>query len=191
LSKVIFEMSMSLDGFATASGQTAEEPMGPGGLKLVEWAMDSEDAASQEVAARAVATAGAAIVGRRTYDTSLAWWGENGPTGELRMPIVVITHTETEPHGVYRFVTNGRESAVAQARELADGKDVAVSGADVGQQLVRAGLVDELSLHVVPVLFGSGTRLFDNLGDEHIALERLEVVDTPNAVHVRYRVHAR
>jgi dihydrofolate reductase len=188
LSKVVFDMSMSLDGFATASGQTAEEPMGPGGLALVQWAFDQEDTRSQELATTSVAAAGAVIVGRRTYDTSVAWWGDDGPTGDPNLPVIVLTHREAEPYGVYRFATGGLESAVAQAKEAAGGRTVAVSGADVGQQLLRAGLLDEVSVHVAPVLFGSGTRLFDNLGDEHIKLEPLEVIDTPNAVHMRFRV---
>jgi dihydrofolate reductase len=161
LSKVILDMSMSLDWFATASGQTAEEPMGPGGLKLVDWAIDSPDERSREVITRGVGGTGAVIVGRRTYDTSVAWWGDNGPTGDEQLPVFVVTHTQTEPYGVYRFVTGGLEAAVAQAKEAAGDKAVAVSG--------------------------SGTRLFDQI-DAHIALESLEVIDTPNAVHVRFRV---
>jgi dihydrofolate reductase len=188
LSKVVFDMSMSLDGFATAAGQTSEEPMGPGGLKLVEWAFDKEDARSQELATSSVAAAGAVIVGRRTYDTSVQWWGDDGPTGNRRVPVVIITHRENAPYGVYRFVTDGLDSAVAQAKEIADGRTVAVSGADVGQQLLHAGLVDEVSIHLAPVLFGSGTRLFERIGDAHIQLEPLEVIDTPGAVHLRYRV---
>jgi dihydrofolate reductase len=188
LSKVVLDMSMSLDGFATAAGQTAEEPMGPGGLKLVEWAIHAEDAVSRELVERSVGGVGAVIVGRRTYDTSLPWWGENGPTGDADMPVFVLTHTETAQHGVYRFVTDGPESAVAQAKATAGDKTVAVSGAAAGQALLRAGLLDEISVHVVPVLFGSGTRLFDDLGGEHVSLTRLEVVDAPTATHMRFRV---
>ena len=191
MSKVVFDMSMSLDGFATATGQTAEEPMGPGGLKLVEWAFDSDDATSREILTRAVGAAGAVIVGRRTYDTSIAWWGDTGPTGDNRLPVFVITHRDTEPYGVYRFVTGGLESAVAQAKEAAGDKVVAISGADVGQQLLKAGLVDEISVHVAPVLFGSGTRLFADIGDAHISLEPLEVIETPKAAHLRFRVQGR
>jgi dihydrofolate reductase len=187
LSKVILDMSMSLDGFATASGQTAEEPMGPGGLKLVDWAINSDDERNREYVARSVGSAGAVIVGRRTYDTSVAWWGDNGPTGDRQLPVFVVTHTDTEPYGVYRFVTGGLEAAVAQAKEAAGDKVVAVSGAEVGQNLLRAGLLDEISVHLVPVLFGSGTRLFDQI-DAHIQLEPLELIDTPGAVHMRFRV---
>jgi dihydrofolate reductase len=187
LSKVILDMSMSLDGFATASGQTAEEPMGPGGLKLVDWAISDPDEHSREVISRGIGGTGAVIVGRRTYDTSVAWWGDNGPTGDAKLPIFVVTHTETEPYGVYQFVTGGLEAAVAQAKEAAGDKSVAVSGAEVGQNLLRAGLLDEISVHVVPVLFGTGTRLFDQIG-AHVELERLEVIDTPNVVHMRFRV---
>ena len=187
MSKVILDMSMSLDGFATASGQTAEEPMGPGGLKLVNWAIDNPDERSREVMARGVGGTGAVIVGRRTYDTSVAWWGDDGPTGDKDLPIFVVTHRESEPYGVYRFVTGGLESAVAQAKEAAGDKTVAVSGAELGQNLLRAGLLDEISVHVVPVLFGSGTPLFDQI-DAHVELEPLEVIDTPNALHLRFRV---
>ena len=187
MSKVILDMSMSLDGFATASGQTAEEPMGPGGLKLVNWAIDDPDERSREVMSRGIGGTGAVMVGRRTYDTSVAWWGDDGPTGDEQLPIFVVTHTETEPYGVYRFVTGGLEAAVAQAKEAAGDQAVAVSGAELGQNLLRAGLLDEISVHVVPVLFGRGTRLFDQI-DTHIELEPLEVIDTPNAVHMRFSV---
>lgn len=191
MSKVIFDMSMSLDGFVTATGSTPEEPVGEGGQQLTEWAMGG-DPASNELLAAAVSEVGAFIAGRRTYDTSLPWWGPNGPTGPARVPLFVVTHqapADSPEDGVYTFVTDGIESALRQAREAADGRDVAVmGGADTGRQFIRAGLVDHVGIHLVPVLFGGGDRLFDHLGDDHIQLEVASVVDTPLATHLLYRI---
>lgn len=104
----------------------------------------------------------------------------------------VVTHREPEEQpddGVYTFVTGGIERALEEASAVADGKTVAVmGGADVGRQFIRAGLVDEISIHPVPVLFGSGTRMFDELGDEHIQLEAIGMDETPPATHMRFRV---
>lgn len=132
------------------------------------------------------------IAGRRTYDDSLPWWGPDGPTGPARLPVFVVSHSvpdETPAGGVYTFVTGGIESALEQARAGAGDKDVTVmGGARTGQQFLAAGLVDELSLHVVPVLFGTGTRMFENLGDAHITLEPLATIQTPRATHLRLRI---
>jgi dihydrofolate reductase len=188
MGKVIYDMSMSLDGFVTAANRTPEEPMGDGGLKLVEWGFGDD---GREVVERSISEAGAVIVGRYTYDTSLPWWGPDGPTGEKRLPVFVVTHTEPEetpPGGVYAFVRDGIESAVRRAKATAGDKDVGVSGAQVGQQSIRAGLADEIQIHLVPVLFGSGTRMFEHLGDEHIQLEPIEVIETRGATHLRYRI---
>jgi dihydrofolate reductase len=191
MSKVTFDMSMSLDGFVTATGITPEEPVGEGGQRLTEWAMGA-DAANQEILAAAVGEAGAFIAGRRTYDTSLPWWGADGPTGLARVPLFVVTHRAPEDApegGVYTFVTDGIETALRQAREAAGGKDIAVmGGADIGRQFIRAGLVDQIGIHLVPVLFGGGTRLFDHIGDAHIHLEVASVADTPLATHLLYRI---
>ncbi|MFI7704177.1 dihydrofolate reductase family protein [Nonomuraea sp. NPDC049480] len=191
MSKVIFDMSMSLDGFVVATGSTPEEPLGKGGEQLHEWAMGGDSSRSELVAA-VVSKAGAYICGRRTYDDSLRWWKANGPTGPARLPLFVVTHRapEISPEGgVYTFVTDGIESALRQAEETAGGKDVYVMGGpDVGRQFIRAGLVDHIGVHVVPVLFGGGKRFFDGIGDDHIRLEVVSVVDTPPATHLLYRV---
>jgi dihydrofolate reductase len=135
---------------------------------------------------------GAVICGRRTYDDSLPWWGADGPTGAVRVPVFVLSHDVPEgvpEGGVYRFVTGGIEDALKQAMDAAGDKDVTVmGGADTGQQYLRAGLVDELSIHLVPVLFGSGTRMFEHLGDQHLQLEPAGTVQTTAATHLRYRV---
>jgi dihydrofolate reductase len=191
MSKVVFDISMSLDGFITASNRRPEEPMGDGGLRLVEWAV-GEDEEGRGYLERSVSELGATICGRETYDTSLPWWGADGPSGPARRPVFVVTHeapAESPEDGVYNFVTDGIESALEQAKAAAEGKVVTVmGGASIGQQYIAAGLVDELSIHLVPVLFGGGTRMFEHLGDEHIQLETFDVVETPAATHLRFRI---
>jgi len=191
MTKVIFDISMSLDGFVTASNIRPEEPMGDGGQRLHEWAF-GEDDRNRELLAEAVNSIGAVIAGRRTYDFSVAWWGADGPAGPARVPVFVVTHAgpEDAPEGgVYTFVTDGIESVLDEAKAAARDKTVAVmGGADIGRQYIRAGLIDEISIHLVPVLFGSGTRLFEHLGSEHIQLESAGVIETPAATHLRFRV---
>jgi dihydrofolate reductase len=135
---------------------------------------------------------GAIVAGRRTYDISVGWWGADGPAGRARVPVFVVTHEVPDEHpenGIYTFVTDGIEGALDQAKAAAGEKAVAVmGGAETGRQFIRAGMVDEISIHLVPVLFGGGTRLFEHLGAEHIQLETLEVIETPAATHLRFRV---
>lgn len=190
-SKVILDISMSLDGFITASNRTVEEPMGAGGDILHEWVIDSVDDSGRKLLEEAGKNLGAVITGRVTYEDSLPWWGANGPTGPARIPVFVLTHQvpETVPeNGVYTYV-DGIENALAQAVKAADGKVISVmGGADTAQQFILAGLVDEISIHLVPVLFGSGIRLFDRLRDEHIQLEPVTVIDSSKATHLQYRI---
>jgi dihydrofolate reductase len=136
--KVIFDMSMSLDGYATASGVRPEEPMGDGGQQLHQWALGTGDQRSGGVLAESLRRVGATIAGRRTYDLSVAWWGPDGPSGSARTPLVVVSHSQPEQvpaGGVYTFV-DSPEHALEQARAAAAGKDVDVMGADIGQQLL-------------------------------------------------------
>jgi dihydrofolate reductase len=189
MTKVIFDISMSLDGFMTAANQRPEEPMGDGGLKLVEWAF-GQDERDRAVLTDGVAGTGAVIAGRRTYDDSLPWWGADGPTGEARVPVFVVSHStpdDVPEGGVYTFIS-GIEPALEEARTAAGDKDVTVmGGAETGRQYIEAGLVDELSIHLVPVLFGSGTRMFEQLGDEHLEFEPVETIQTKAAIHLRIR----
>ncbi|MFI7617635.1 dihydrofolate reductase family protein [Nonomuraea terrae] len=191
MSKVIYDMSTSLDGFVVATGSTPEEPLGKGGERLHEWAMGGDEAA-HGLMDSAGSEAGAYICGRRTYDDSLRWWGADGPTGARRLPLFVVTHRSPEDapgNSVYTFVTDGIESALRQAREVAGGQDIFVMGGpDLGRQFIRAGLVDHIGVHVVPVLFGGGKRFIDDIGDGHIGLEVVSVVDTPLATHILYRI---
>ncbi len=189
MSKVRFEISMSLDGYVTASGVRAEEPMGDGGQLLHEWAFGADER-GRELLAESQSSVGASIAGRRTYDLSVPWWGPDGPGGEARTPTFVVSHGKPEEvpeGGVYTFVESPEE-ALELAKAAAGDKDMDVFSANIGQQLLRAGRVDEIHVHLVPVLFGAGTRLFENLGDDHIRLEITQVVEGSNATHLRYAV---
>jgi len=191
---VIFDISMSLDGYMTAAGRTPEEPMGRGGLRLVDWAV-GDDERGRRLLDDAVGRLGATIAGRTTYDTSLPWWGPDGPSGSARRPVFVVTHrqpAESPAGGVYEFVTDGIEAALERAQAAAGARAVVVmGGADLGRQYIAAGLVDEIQIHLVPVLFGGGTRMFDDSLGDHIDLEPVEVIETPVAIHQRFRVVGR
>jgi dihydrofolate reductase len=192
MSKVTFDMSMSLDGFIEAADPTPDQPLGVGGERLHEWAF-GEDERDRSVLAEGGQGVGAVIAGRRTYDASIAFWGADGPTGPARLPVFVVTHeppTDSPHNGVYRFATDGIEAALKDAREAAGDKNVTVmGGADLGRRFLAADLVDELSIHLVPIVFGSGKRLFAGLsGEEHMQLEPLSTIQTPNATHLRFRI---
>jgi dihydrofolate reductase len=139
----------------------AQKSLGDGGEQLHQWAF-GDDRRDREIPTGGASSLGAVICGRRTYDDSIPWWGADGPTGPARVPLFVLSHdvpTDTPAGGVYSFVTEGIEHALEPARDAAGDKDVTVmGGADVGQQYRRAVLVDELSIHLAPVLFGKGTR---------------------------------
>ena len=191
---VTFDISMSLDGYISAADPTPEEPMGVGGERLHEWALGADDRGAT-LLADALERLGASIAGRVTYDESLPWWGADGPTGPARRPLFVVTHQppdEAPRRGRVR-VRHRRDRERARAAQAAAGeRDVTVmGGAELGRQYIAAGLVDEISIHLVPVLFGGGKRMFDgSLGDQ-IALEPVEAIETPLAIHQRFRVLGR
>ena len=192
MGKVIFDISMSLDGFITGANRTSKEPLGDGGEHLHDWAFNSKNEYNRNLISKSVSTLGAIICGRRTYDDSLPFWGADGPTGTSRLPVFVVSHHQPKiiPVGsVYNVVTDGIESALQKAKKAAGDKNVTVmGGADIGQQYIRAGLVDELSIHLVPVFFGSGTQMFANLGETHIQLDPIQTIETPEAIHLRLRI---
>jgi dihydrofolate reductase len=160
-----FEISMSLDGYVTAANPRLDAPMGDGGQVLHEWAF-GDDELSRDVHDDSQDTVGVSIAGRRTYDTSIADWGADGPGSDRRTPTVIVTHSTPDNvpgNSVYTFVDNVEEAA-ALAERLADGKDIDVFSASVGTQLLRAGLVDEIRIHLVPVLLGARTRLLEDAG---------------------------
>ena len=190
MGKVVYDISMSLDGFITAAGQTPLEPMGAGGQRLHDWAF-GDDERDREVLSTGLAGTGAVITGRRNYTDALPWWGADGPTGPARLPIVVLCHEipadPPPPGGVYTFVTGGVEQALKQAREAAGDKDVTVmGGAETGRQFLAAGLVHEISIHLVPVVLGGGTPMFT--GGLPVELENISSLQTAAATHLRFRV---
>ena len=212
MSKLRLDISISLDGFVAGPNQSKENPLGEGGEQLHEWALGleawrkphglegGEVNASTPIMERAQENLGAAVMGRNMFgggegpwgdDPWDGWWGDDPP---FHMPVFIVTHHAREPvtkkgGTTFIFVTDGVESALEQAREAAGGKDVGLSGgANVAQQYLRAGLLDVLQLHVVPVLLGAGARLFDNLGDVEIGLECARVLEAPGVTHLDYRV---
>ena len=192
MGKVFFDISTSLDGFITGANRTPEAPLGDGGEHLHDWAFHSQHEYNRNLISQSVGTTGAVICGRRTYDDSLPFWGADGPTGAARLPVFVVTHhvpKEIPEQGVYSFVTDGIESALQRAKQAAGDKHVSVmGGADIGQQYIKAGLVDELSIHLVPVLFGRGIPMFANLEGAHIPLELAQAIETPEAIHLQFRI---
>jgi dihydrofolate reductase len=189
MGKVTYDVSMSLDGFITAANARPEAGLGDGGERLHDWGFNSPDRRNRE-RMEWYATVGANIFGRTSYNHSIRHWGANGPSGEARLPTVIVSHSvpnDIPDGGVYTFV-DSIEAAFETAKKLAGDKDVYVTGANVAQQFLTRGLIEEISIHIVPVLFGSGTRLFEGLNSQHISLETIEVVETKEAIHTRFRV---
>jgi dihydrofolate reductase len=182
---------MSLDGFVTGPNVNREHQLGDGGEALHRW-LDEPDPRDLELLAGMGDKVGSILMGRRSYDLAEGdgGWDDGGPAGPL--PCIVLTHEPPAPETVrapevFTFVTDGIHSAVKRAKAAAGGKVVGVHGAGAAQQCLAAGLMDEIQIHLAPVLLGSGTRLFDHLGGQ-VRLERTTVVDTPNATHLRFRV---
>jgi len=185
-------MTISLDGYIAGPQDSADNPLGIDGFRLFNWLDRRDDPGpSGQVYAEAMATR-AIIAGRRTYELANHWQGDHHDG----VPIFILTHDvpDEAPPGSVRFVTDPAECA-KQARGAVGDGDVMVHGAGAAQALLRAGELDELELHVVPVLLGQGRRLFDNLPAEHIELELLRSLTTPeikeprqHVTHLRYRV---
>ena len=210
--RLVLDISTSLDGFVAGPSPGLEHPLGIGGERLHEWAVATkafreahnreggEENRDSEVLAEGIQKAGATIMGRRMFSggqgpwaddpNADGWWGENPP---FHHPVFILTHhargTVTKEGGTtFTFVTDGIESALEQARAAAGEKDVAIGGgADVAQQYLKAGLLDELQIHLAAVLLGDGTRLFEGHA-EYPELELTRVVDSPAVTHLRYRV---
>ena len=189
MGNVIFDISMSLDGFITAAHARPQAGLGEGGERLHDWGFHSADPRNRKVM-EWYGRVGANIFGRTGYDHSILHWGADGSTGAARIPTVIVSHSlpQDVPEGsVYSFV-DSVDAALETAQKLAGAKDIYITGADVARQFLQRGLIDEISVHLVPVLFGSGRRLFEHLEGEHIALEIIEVIQTAEAIHLRFRV---
>jgi dihydrofolate reductase len=208
MSNLRAHISVSADGYVAGPNQSQDEPLGEGGESLHDWVIPlaewrvrhgregGEVNASSAVVAEATTNVGAAIMGRGMFgggpggwgdDPWTGWWGDDPP---FHRPVFVLTHHEREPltlsDTTFTFVTDGIESALEQAKAAAGEQDVTIDGgAEAINQYLAAGLVDELELHVVPLLLGGGSRLFEGVGP--LALEQVRVVEAPGVTHVKYR----
>jgi dihydrofolate reductase len=191
MGKVVMDMSMSLDGFIAAKNDTPDQPLGEDGQRLHAWYFKDDARELNKVIERDLARVGAVIMGRRTYENNTTSWGGQGPLGSV--PCIVLAHAEHVPPKeaigpVFTFVSEGVESALAKAREIAGDKDIHLMGANVQQQFLAAGPLDEIRVDVVPVLLCEGVRLFDHLGSAHISLEQTGVGAGDQVAHLTYRV---
>lgn len=212
-SQTTVDITMSLDGFVAGPNPTVESPLGVGGERLHEWVYNleswreahglagGEQNADSEIVEEGVAATGAVIMGRRMFsggsgpweDDPVAdgWWGDDPP---FHVPVFILTHHSREPvtkegGTTFTFVTDGVEAALEQARAAAGDRNVHIAGgASVVQQYLQAGELDEIQIHVAPILLGSGTRLFDDLGPGLPQLEITRVIHSPAVTHLRYRV---
>ena len=210
MSRLRLRISISLDGFIAGPNQSRAEPLGVGGEGLHEWVFPleawrrphglegGEVNASTPVVAEELDNIGATIIGRNMFgggpgpwsatEPWNGWWGRNPP---FHHPVFVLTHHARDPlimdgGTTFTFVTGGIERAVAEARQAAGGRDVALAGgARAAQQYLSAGAVDEMQLHVVPILLGGGERLFDGVDDLH-GLALVRTVAAPNVVHMKF-----
>ena len=211
MSRLRFRISISLDGFVAGPDQSVDNPLGIGGERLHEWVFPlkawraphglegGEINDSTPVLEEELANIGATIMGRNMFgghpgpwdeeEPWNGWWGTNPP---FHHPVFVLTHHAREPLELeggttFTFVTDGIQSALQQARRAAGGKDVALAGgAKVTQQYLAAGLVDEMQLHLVPTLLGSGERLLENVGNRLHGLELVRTVATPAVTHLKF-----
>jgi dihydrofolate reductase len=212
MTKLRLDITMSLDGFVAGPNQTLEHPLGENGERLHEWAFAAvswrenhglsggESNADSDVIKESLDATGAVVMGRKMFSgghgpwaddpRADGWWGDDPP---FHVPVFVLTHHPRETLVMqggtsFTFVADGIEAAVAQAREVARGKDVlAAGGGSLAQQCLAAGLLDELQIHVVPLLLGDGVRLFGQL-DPVVDLEATRVIESPAVTHLRYRV---
>jgi len=209
MSRVTCQISISLDGYVAGPNQSVEHPIGEGGMRLHEWAFQTagwreahgmtggERNVDHDVAATMMDGIGAFVMGRKMFgggdgawdESWRGWWGEDPP---YHAPVYVLTHHPREPLEMqggttFHFVTDGLASALEQARAAAGEQDVSIAGgASTVNQALAAGALDELYLHVAPILLHAGERLFEGVGD--LELEPAEVVASPAVTHVRYRI---
>jgi dihydrofolate reductase len=189
VSASVLYMSMSLDGYIAGPNDEPDNPGGDGFMRLHDWLADGESGRPPGPAGQLydqMEATGAVLVGRRTAEQA-----DHYNDNHHGVPIVVVSHRPPPPsvasYPSVTYVTDGIESAMAQAKAAAGDRDVLVHGAYTAQRALQAGVLDELQIHQIPVLFGQGRRLFDGL-PSHVELEIVKVIDTPEATHIRYRV---
>jgi dihydrofolate reductase len=212
VSKLRFNITISLDGYVAGPNQSVENPLGEGAFHIHDWALptktfrslhcditDGETGINDDVLREGFENIGATIMGRNMFgpvrgpwgkDRWKGWWGDDPP---FHHPVFVLTHHAREPLSMqgttFFFVTDGIESALKQASQAANGKDVGLGGgAKVFQQYLAAGLIDEMEIHIVPILLGSGARLFDNFDGRKVKLESIRTIAGAGVAHLKYRV---
>ncbi len=191
MSKVVCEISMSLDGFITGPNVRVGNGMGDGGDRLHDWMFGAKTTTDAKFVDDKFASTGAVVMGKRMFDVGFEPWGDPPP---FRMPVFVVTHEERDPLPMqggttYTFVTDGIEAALELARAAADDKNVGVwGGANIIRQYLEAGLLDEMQIQLIPILLGNGIRLFEGLDPEGIELRRTSSIETPAATHFRFEV---
>jgi dihydrofolate reductase len=211
MSRFRFQLAVSLDGYVAGPDQSEENPLGVGGMELHQWVFKleawrrqqglegGEVNASTAVVQEVQAGVGATVMGRNMFGGGpgpwrqdppwRGWWGEDPP---FHTPVFVLTHHPREPLEMeggttFIFVTDGTQAALEQAKQVAGGRDVLLGGgANVVQQYLAAGLVDEFWLHLVPVLLGDGERLLDNVGN--LKVQQVRAIEAPGVTHIKYRV---
>src|SRR5918994_3345800 len=192
MSKVTSDISMSLDGFITdpkASVGTPLEGNDPG--RLSDWQFDAKTETDAAIVDEMFESTGAVVMGKRMFDAGFEPWGDPPP---YRMPVFIVTHEERESLPMqggttYNFVTEGIEAALELARAAAGDKNVGIwGGANILRQYLKAGLLDEMQIHLIPRLLGNGIRLFEDLGPERTELRRISSMETPSATHFRFEV---
>jgi dihydrofolate reductase len=197
VSATVLYMSMSLDGFIAGPNEGPDNPLGDGGHRLHEWALTDAEADDKGASLRLAGVngevvddfmaTGAVVAGRGTFEPADGWGGDHHDG----VPIFVLTRQEPDDAGQWPLVTYVTDvrTAMTQAKEAAGDKNVLVHGAGTAQLALAAGVLDEIELHVIPVLLGQGRRLFEGLGPEHIELERTRILEGEDGVtHMRYRV---
>ncbi|HEY5610526.1 MAG TPA: dihydrofolate reductase family protein [Thermoanaerobaculia bacterium] len=207
-----FNITMSVDGYVAGPNQSVNHPLGEGGDHLHDWAFATRSAREMHgmdggatgpddaIVAESSQNIGATIMGRHMFGGGdgpwgdnpwRGWWGENPP---FHTPVFVLTHharesLEMEGGTTFHFLTEGIDAALERARKAANGRDVALGGgADVAQQYLKAGLIDEMEIHVVPLLLGGGARLFENMDGRQIRYDCIRSVNSPSVSHYKYRL---
>ena len=189
--KVYVSLSMSLDGFITEPNEGVGSPLGDDPGRLHDWMFDAKTETDAAILDEIYASTGAVLIGKRMFDVGFKPWGDPPPFG---MPVFVVTHEARDPLPMqggttYTFVSDGIESGLAQARAAAGDKNVGIwGGANIVRQYLKAGLLDEMQIHLIPVLLGNGVRLFEDLGPERIELRKISLIETPSATHFRFEV---
>jgi len=185
MASTILSMSMSLDGFIAGPNERLDNGLGDGGHRLHEWALNNPEGVNRQVVDEFMST-GAVVAGRGTFEPAGGWGGDHHDG----VPIFILTRTPDGDHRQWPLVTyvSDVRTAMTEAKRSAGEKDVLVHGAGVAQLALAAGVLDEIEIHLVPVLLGQGRRLFENLAPEHIELERVRVLEGPGVTHLLYRV---